>query len=87
MSVELIPSDEMTTLKPASEVKTIADEAEEILEQQSVAYLINEAANTGSHMVVWSKSISDELKQVLEGQGYKVIKSNTYPNRYTIKGF
>lgn len=87
MSVELIPSDEMTTLKSASEVKQVADKAQDILEKQSVAYLINEAANTGSHMVTWPKPMSKELMSVLEAQGYKILKSTTYDNRYTIKGF
>ena len=72
----LIPIDEMTTLKSASEVKAVADEAISIHEQQSVAALINQAANSGQHSVIWNRPMTDELKKVLEGQGYKITKNN-----------
>lgn len=86
----LIPMDELTVLKSASEVKAVADEAVQIIEQQTMAAAINSAANTGQHSITWSKPISDALKAVLEGQGYTVTKNNRAadPNySWTISGF
>lgn len=86
----LIPMDELTILKSASEVKAVADEAVQIIEQQTMAAAINSAANTGQHSITWSKPISDALKAVLEGQGYTVTKNNRAadPNySWTISGF
>ena len=86
----LIPMDELTILKSANEVKAVADEAVQIIEQQTMAAAINSAANTGQHSITWSKPISDALKAVLEGQGYIVTKNNRAadPNySWTISGF
>lgn len=71
----LIPIDEMTTLKSASEVKAVADEALKIQEQQAAAALINQAANAGAHSVIWNRPMSDELEKTLTAQGYKILKN------------
>ena len=71
---KLIPIDEMDVLKSASEVKTVADAALQLQDEASAAHLINEAANTGQHMALWRRPMSDALKQTLEGQGYKVTR-------------
>ena len=65
-----IPQDELTTLKTASAVKTVAASAIAELEEMSVAHLINTAANTGEYRAVYSKPISNALRTKLEGQGY-----------------
>lgn len=65
-----IPQDELTTLKAATAVKTVAEGAIAELEEMSVAHLINTAANTGEYRAVYSKPISDALRTKLEGQGY-----------------
>ena len=86
----LIPMDELTELKAASEVKAVADEAVQIIEQQTMAAAINSAANTGQHSITWSKPISDALIAVLEGQGYRVTKNNRAADpsySWTISGF
>jgi len=65
-----IPQDELTTLKAATAVKTVAEGAVAELEEMSVAHAINTAANTGAYEVVYSKPISAALKTKLAGQGY-----------------
>ena len=65
-----IPQDEMTTLKAASAVKSVAASAVTELEEMSVAHLINEAANCGEYSVVCPRPISSTLRTKLEGQGY-----------------
>lgn len=82
----LIPTDELSTLKSASDVKEVADAAVKIHEEQSVARLINLAANTGEHQAIWEHPLSPELKKVLEGQGYKVTKMSP-EFLYRIEGF
>lgn len=76
----LIPFDEMTELKPASEVKAIADSAVSIIEQETVAAAINQAANTGGHAITYSKPISNELVKTLQAQGYNVTKNSRAAN-------
>ena len=68
----LIPQDELPTLKSASDVKSVADSAELEAEKMAVAKLINSAANTGQYTVLYNHPISDELLQLLKGQGYTV---------------
>lgn len=65
-----IPQDELTTLKAASAVKTVAEGAVAELEEMSVAHLINTAANCGEYSAVYSKPISAALRTKLAGQGY-----------------
>lgn len=69
-----IPQDELTTLKAASVVKTVAEGAIAELEEMSVAHLINTAANTGAYEAVYSKPISAALKTKLTGQGYTLTE-------------
>ena len=83
---QLIPTDELSTLKSASEVKKVADEAIDIHEEQSVARLINLAANTGEHSAIWEHPLSEHLEKVLKGQGYKITKMSP-EFLYRIEGF
>ena len=69
-----IPQDELTTLKAASAVKTVAEGAVAELEEMSVAHLINSAANCGQYEAVYSKPISAALRTKLEGQGYTLTE-------------
>lgn len=88
--MSLIPASDMTTLIAASAAKAVADSAIEDLEQQSMAYCINSAANTGEHFTAWDKPISPALKTLLEGQGYTVTKNPCSANpdmSYIIGGF
>lgn len=86
----LIPASDMNVLIAASAAKAVADSALADLEQQSMAYCINSAANTGEHFTAWDKPISSALLSVLEGQGYTVTRN---PNSadpsmsYIIGGF
>ena len=69
-----IPQDELTTLKTASAVKTVAEGAVAELEEMSVAHLINSAANTGLYEAVYSKPMSAALKTKLKGKGYTLTE-------------
>lgn len=71
---ELIPRDELTTLIEASEVAKVADDAESIIEEQQVAYLINSAANTGARMALFNHPLSEDMIKNLEEKGYTVNK-------------
>nr|DAE87876.1 MAG TPA: hypothetical protein [Caudoviricetes sp.] len=69
----LIPVDERNTLKSASEVKSVADNAAVDQQLAAVAYQINTQANTGAYSCMWSGTkLLDDVKTQLEGQGYKV---------------
>lgn len=72
---ELIPTEEITELKDASVVAEVAKEAVSIIEKQTVAALINTAANAGEHSVIWNRIMSDELQNTLESHGYKITKN------------
>lgn len=71
---ELIPISEISVLRPASEVKAVADEAMQIIEKESIARLINIAANSGQHSAIWEHPMSAEVKTLVEGQGYRVTR-------------
>lgn len=83
---ELISKDRINDLLPASEVKATANEAVAILEKQSVARLINLAANTGEHCAIWEHPLSSELENILKGQGYKITRMSP-EFLYKIEGF
>lgn len=86
----LIPIEEISNLKSASEVKSVADTALDIIEEQQVAKLINIAANAGQHSAMWQHDMSDELKTKLESMGYTVYKKSNaaIPNHiWYIGGF
>ena len=90
MADGLISRDEMDVLIPASEAKAVADKAIEYHDKAAAAYLINEAANTGEHCVLWQHPMSEALRDVLEGAGYKVTaKKRTAfkDNVFIISGF
>ena len=75
----LIPVEEKNTLKPASEVKSVADTAAVDQQLSAVAYQINTQANTGAYSTMWSGTeLLEDVKSELEGQGYivKPIKAS-----------
>ena len=72
-----IAPEDMTTLIPASQAKTVASTAVTDLEEMSVAHAINNAANCGETQVTYAKPISASLVTKLEGQGYTI--STPYP--------
>lgn len=76
----LIPKEEISELKPASDVRSTALEASKIHEKESVARLINLAANTGELRAIWEHPLSDDLKSELESQGYHVSKKTVAAN-------
>ena len=86
--MSLIPKEEMTELKLASEVKTVADGAVAEIREMEAANLINSAANTGTHTAVWAKEMPDTLKSTLESKGYQVLSDNSAadPSKYWIIG-
>lgn len=88
--VELIPQSEMTVLRPASQVREVANEAPRLHEIQSVAAAINSAANSGAHSILWSRELSEDVKELLESNGYTVIGNIHSADRsksYIIQGF
>ena len=67
----ILPED-MTTLITASMAKSFAYPALEELEEISVAYAINSAANCGEYTTTYAKPISSTLRAKLEGMGYVI---------------
>lgn len=66
----LIPQDQLTTLKSAADVLSVASTAVATQEEMSVAHLINSAANTGLSYVVCTRPISKALIEKLKSMGY-----------------
>ena len=69
--MSLIPQDELTTLKNASEVYAVSEDAELEQETNAVAYAINSAANNGNTSVLINHKLSDALAATLKEKGYK----------------
>lgn len=86
--MSLIPKDELSQLKSASAVKSVADTALDEQLEMEAAYVINTAANTGLHSVSWAKEMPESLKTTLEGKGYQVLSDNTAadPKKFWIIG-
>lgn len=81
--MSLIPREELTTLKSASDVRLVADSADEIHEEMSVAHDINTAANSGEKSVAIVKKLSDNLTSKLKAKGYTITDaSENYPEPY-----
>lgn len=81
--MSLIPREELTTLKPASDVRNVADSAYEIHEEMSVAHDINTAANSGEKSISIVRKLSDNLIEKLKAQGYTITDaSENYPEPY-----
>lgn len=71
---QLIPINELNQLHSAAEVKAVAADAHELHIEQSVAYAINNAANTGEDNVQYDGYISPALESKLKAQGYVITK-------------
>ena len=87
---QLIPMEEMGDLRPASALKPIADEALYLLEKKRVASVLNNAANTGEHLVSYANELSDKMKEELESLGYIVTPGPRAADKtkfWTISGF
>lgn len=78
--MSLVKRDQMTVLRSASESAATAAAAEHDIQLQSVAFLINEAANTGLYRAVYQQEMMAEVKATLESKGYavKFINNTTY---------
>ena len=70
--MSLIPQDELRELKPASEVANVASTAALEIEQATVAYTINTAANNGNTCVEINYPISKDTIDLLHDNGYFV---------------
>lgn len=68
----LIEKSDIATLKSSAEVAEVAKSAKLILEEMSVASLINEAANTGNTEVYCTRNLSSVIKDKLVSLGYTV---------------
>lgn len=81
--MSLIPREELTTLKPASDVRNVADSAYEIHEEMSVAHDINTAANSGGKSITIVRKLSENLESKLKAKGYTITTaSESYPEPY-----
>lgn len=81
--MSLIPREELTTLKPASDVRNVADSAYEIHEEMSVAHDINTAANSGEKSITIIRKLSENLESKLKAKGYTITTaSENYPEPY-----
>lgn len=67
-----IDRDDMTTLHPASECAQVASTAEDDIQLSAVAYLINNAANTGLYKAEFLQKLRPAVKEQLESNGYKL---------------
>lgn len=77
---ELIDISQISTLHEAEVVKQVALGAEFTHEKNTIARIINTAANAGQTSVVYNHDISDAVLGELDGAGYKVIKPNNVAN-------
>lgn len=81
--MSLIPREELTNLKPASDVRNVADSAYEIHEEMSVAHDINTAANSGEKSITIVRKLSENLESKLKAKGYTITTaSENYPEPY-----
>lgn len=81
--MSLIPREELTTLKSASEVRSVAESAYEIHEEMSIAHDINTAANSGEKSVAVVRKLSESIISKLKANGYKITDaSENYPEPY-----
>lgn len=71
---QLIPINELNQLHSAADVKAVAADAHELHIEQSVAYAINNAANTGEDSVQYDGYISPALESKLTEKGYTLTK-------------
>ena len=78
--MSLVPRDEMTTLRSASASKATADTALDEQQLMEVAYLINNAANTGEYTAIYQNKLRDATVEALESSGYtiKYVHNNAY---------
>jgi hypothetical protein len=86
----LIPQDELTTLIAASAAEAVADTAQQTLQEQSVAYTINTAANTGAHTCLYNHPLSEDTITILTSKGYtvEIVEGSARPgSQYVIGGF
>lgn len=82
-TMSLIPREELTTIKPASDVRNVADSAYEIHEEMSVAHDINTAANSGEKSITIVRKLSENLESKLKAKGYTITTaSENYPEPY-----
>lgn len=68
----LISYDEMSTLKLADELRSVADTALIDNQLQSLAHMLNTAANTGAYSILWAGELFDENIQTLKEHGYSI---------------
>lgn len=86
----LIPQDELITLITAAVAKDVADTAHQTQQEQSVAFAINSAANTGAHTCLYNHPLSDTTIATLKSKGYtvEIIPDSAVPgSQYVIGGF
>ena len=82
-AMSLIPREELTTLKSASEVRSVAESAYEIHEEMSVAHDINTSANSGEKSVTVVRKLSESILSKLKANGYTITDaSENYPEPY-----
>lgn len=70
--MSLVPKDEMTTLRSASDSRDTAETAEKEIQLKAVAFAINSAANTGEFRTVFQGTLIDDVRSELESNGYEL---------------
>ena len=68
----LVDKDHMTELRPASDSRATAQDAEKDIQLMAVAYAINNAANTGETRTIFQGVLLDDVRTQLESKGYTV---------------
>lgn len=70
--MSMISKDKMTELLPADQARALSELAEIEAETATIGYAINTAVNTGETEVLYNNTISSEMIDKLESQGYLV---------------
>lgn len=70
--MSLVDKDHMTELRDASAALETALTAVDDTQLKAVAFVINNASNTGETRVIYQSPLTDEVRSQLESKGYKV---------------
>lgn len=63
---------QLTSLQPNTEVISTAESATDEHEIMQIAHVINSAANTGEHVILYNSRLSQPTREMLKFQGYDV---------------
>lgn len=80
----MIELNDLNKLKPAAEVKQVAETSEDTIQTRSVAYAINSSANSGEVRVKYEEPLRPNVRTLLEENGYKLTATGNAAKNMTI---